>query len=470
MFARFSVFTGKKLSYLWGIKEEFKLKILLLSSTFLFMMACLVIWKPLKNALFAKMVGATFVPQAKLYSLFVVIPLILLYSKLVDWLRRHQLLYCFTLFHGLGGIIFYFFLAHPIYGIANTMTSPSRYLGWAFYFFMESFDAFFSTTFWSFADSISNPKDAKNYFGFLVSGSKFGGMVTAGSLYLLLTMTNIPESVLLPHSLLFGSCMLFIAAFFIYLLVKKVPESKMHGYEKVYRLEHEKSDEQKDQNGILAFLRESFAGLIVVVKNAYVMGLFALVIFYEVMTAIFDYLVMLKADTAYQSAGDLTSFYALYYFIFNAIGLVISIFGTTPLLRLLGIRTSLFVFPVMCFIMLVIAMIFPYGWMLVATLIGLRAFNYALNHPTKEVLYIPTTKEIKFKAKSWIDAFGSRIAKSFGSLFNIFMHRLSGSLAVFFSISLSLFLTTIWLVVVYFLGKTLQNAIDHNRAIGETKK
>src|SRR5277367_4194559 len=127
-----------KLSRLWEIKKEFKLKVFFLSFTFLLMSACLVIWRPLKVSVFAKMVGPTFVPDAKIYSLFLLIPLILFYSKLVDWLRRHQLLYCFTIAHGLGGLIFYFFLSHPVYGIANTEISSSRILGWAFYFFMES--------------------------------------------------------------------------------------------------------------------------------------------------------------------------------------------------------------------------------------------------------------------------------------------------------------------------------------------
>src|SRR5271154_6898312 len=147
---------------LWGIKPEFRLKVFYLSLTFLLMSSCLVIWRPLKMAVFSKMVGAYLVPDAKLYSLFIVIPLILIYSKLVDWLRRHHLLYCFTAFHALGGIIFAYLLAHPAYGIANTEINSNRILGWAFYFFMESFDAFFSTTFWSFADSVNSPKDAKN--------------------------------------------------------------------------------------------------------------------------------------------------------------------------------------------------------------------------------------------------------------------------------------------------------------------
>ena len=41
----------------------------------------------------------------------------------------------------------------------------------------------------------------------------------------------------------------------------------------------------------------------------------------------------------------------------------------------------------------------------------LKALSYALNNPCKEMLYQPTTKAVKFKAKSWIDIFGQRGAK-----------------------------------------------------------
>jgi AAA family ATP:ADP antiporter len=42
--------------------------------------------------------------------------------------------------------------------------------------------------------------------------------------------------------------------------------------------------------------------------------------------------------------------------------------------------------------------------------------SYALNNPTKEILYQQTSSSIKFKCKSWIDTFGQRGSKAAGSL------------------------------------------------------
>lgn len=453
------------LKNLWSIKPEFKQKVFYLSLTFLLMVSCQVIWRPLKLAVFSKMVGAYLVPDAKLYSLFFVIPLILLYSKLVDWLRRHHLLYCFMIFHAVGGLIFAYLLSHPVYGVANTQISPNRYVGWAFYFFMESFDAFFSTTFWSFADSINNPKDARYYYGFLVSGSKIGGIISAATLYLVLTLTPQQNQVfLLPGALVIGSCLLLGAAFAIYSLIKRVSDDYMHGYEAAYKIEKVKT---RSPEGFWKSLFGSLDGLFIMLKRPYVLGIFMLVAFYEIMVVIFEWRVTLHADAMLPSVGAMTAYYAFYYFLMNAIGLVVSFFGTTPILRLIGIRLSLFLFPLLCLALLILTYLVPTASVFFIVLLALRSFNYAFNHPTREFLYIPTTKDVKFKAKTWTDAFGSRIAKSFGSIFNVSLKGASPAFALISSLSLSFGLTFVWLIIVYFLGKTLQNAIDQKQVIGQ---
>lgn len=457
---------SRYLHSLWGVKKKLQSKIFHLALTFMFMSACLVIWRPLKLAFFSKLVGAELVPIAKLYSLFFLIPLILIYSKLVDTLRRHQLLYVYMLSHAVGGLIFYFFFSHPVYGLANTQTSPDRYLGWAFYIFMESFDAFFATSFWSFADSINTPNDAKQYYGFLVSGSKIGGLLSALALYLSLSYIQFSsQTTLLCQSLLVGSLMLLAAAWAIRRLIRTVSEDYMHGYEVAYQFERSKSNSEP-ASLFTQFIR-LFDGLVLMIKNPYVLGIFSLILFYEIMIVLVEYHVVLSADSTYSSVGDLTGFYALYYFLMNGLGLVISLFGTTPILRMMGIRASLFVFPLLCLGLFSLALCMPTASMVFSVFVCLRALNYALNHPAREILYIPTTKDIKFKAKTWTDAFGSRLAKSAGSLMNVSLRAVPQSTALLYSLGMSVGLTSIWIIITYFLGRTVQSTIDKQQVIGE---
>ena len=46
--------------------------------------------------------------------------------------------------------------------------------------------------------------------------------------------------------------------------------------------------------------------------------------------------------------------------------------------------------------------------------VGIKGLSYALQSPSREMLYIVTTDAIKFKAKSWIDVFGGHAAKALG--------------------------------------------------------
>ncbi len=191
-------------------------------------------------------------------------------------------------------------------------------------------------------------------------------------------------------------------------------------------------------------------------------------LFYDITSAIFDYRVLRLADAAHPTAGALTGYYALYYLCMHSVGLLISVLGTTPLLRLVGIRASLFVFPVLTIVILLISYFFPYAGVLFVMLVLLRALNYGLNHPTREALYIPTTKDIKFKAKAWTDAFGSRVAKGTGSVFNKLSNTMVPHTALLMSTVLNTSMAVCWILIVYFLGKTLHEAIQKNRVIGHS--
>lgn len=51
-----------------------------------------------------------------------------------------------------------------------------------------------------------------------------------------------------------------------------------------------------------------------------------------------------------------------------------------------------------------------------AVMMVMKGMSYALNNPTKEILYQMTSTNIKFKCKSWIDTFGQRSSKALGSI------------------------------------------------------
>ena len=51
-------------------------------------------------------------------------------------------------------------------------------------------------------------------------------------------------------------------------------------------------------------------------------------------------------------------------------------------------------------------------------MVASKAINYALNSPSMKQLYIPTTKDVRYKSQAWIESFGSRGSKAAGSGIN----------------------------------------------------
>jgi len=65
-----------------------------------------------------------------------------------------------------------------------------------------------------------------------------------------------------------------------------------------------------------------------------------------------------------------------------------------------------------------------YGlWMSTWSLVFVCILAYGLNSPCKEMLYVRTSREIKYKAKSWSEMYGNQLMKLFGAQMNLWVNR-----------------------------------------------
>jgi len=483
--------------FLFKIERRERLKLLLLTTSFFFVIGGYTIIKELKDSVFMSTVGIDYQPIAKVISMIVLVPAIIFYSYLVDRLRRYQLLYFYSLAYAILGLIFAYFIAHPSIGIANTDTSPYRIFGWLFYFFVEGYSPFVVSVFWAFANSITSPEAAKTNYGLMVSGSKIGGMFTAAFAWYLFSCkptSFFGLSTIVKHQILLGtsSFLLLFVPFIILFLIRKVPGQYLHGYEAVYKVEKEKSKEELDNsssfnkniinnsilNKIKTFFTKCFrslhvgsSGLKMVIRQPYVFAIFGIIFFYELINVVLGYQRLLLAKGASADISELNCVLFKQVLLIHFFGFLLSFLGTNTLLRLLGERRCLLLLPLLVAFLLLFFMISGTLDAITTVFIGLRVLNYAISYPLRESLYIPTIKEIKFKSKSWIDSFGSKLAKGFGSSFNIFaknvvlgnfgMIAFVGVHYIFFGLIIGM-----WFVTSYYLGKKYQKSIDNNEVIG----
>jgi AAA family ATP:ADP antiporter len=362
--------------------------------------------------------------------------------------------------------VFAYYIGHPEIGLSNTHTDKYRLFGWLFYFFIEGFSPFVVSVFWAFANSVNSPEGAKKNYGWMVSGSKLGGMIAAGFAWFVVGLRNgageqLYSDVFNHQLLLVGSSlMLLLVPVIILLMMKKIPGRYLHGYEAVYQVEKQKKREGQDHTGV-------FVGLKMLIKYPYVLGIFGMAFFYEVCGTVLSYLSIGIAQEHSTNSTEALRYLLVIIFYTHTAGFLISLLGTSWLFRMLGTRRCLLLVPItagLACMYYVFNADSPQALMI--TFVILRAINYAFGWPLRESLYIPTVKEIKFKSKAWIDAFGSKFAKTTGSTFNIVV-KMIGSGSLFFAHTCFFGgIVFLWFVTAWLLGRRFEQAVAHNEVIG----
>lgn len=404
---------SKKIQNYFGLDEYDFLKLLLLASAFFCIIGSYSILRSLKTSIFLGMVGKEYQPISRLISLVIIFPCGFLYSKLVDKLKRQQIFTFVIAIYALLSFGFAFMLAHPTIGVKNNITSCTRILGWAFEIFMDMYSALVLTTFWGYANSIATPAFANKSYGLITAFSRVGGIITPLIGLLFLHHLPIETHVSIPLLVLISACMLLLAIFTGKKISTKLPESYLQGY----------SDQHTSTTPEDSISKPSvFEGIKLMLTQPYVMGIFGLVYSMEVIAIIFDYqMQVLMSIETNNNIGSMSSFMFVYTASFQALGLIFALFGTSTLLKRFGTLSCLLIMPVAILFLSILTFMYPSLGTIFFVMIVLRALNYGFNYPVRETLYIPTVKDIQFKAKLWIDSFGKTFSKSSGSLFNQFL-------------------------------------------------
>lgn len=455
----------KKVIEFFSLKKHLQIddntfkKVFYLSISYLFIIAAYSILRPLKASIFLSMVGKEYLPLAKIINVITMIPFMFLYSKLIDKLKRHQTAYFFLLMYTIFVAGFTYALMHPTIGLANTQTSPWRILGWIYEFAMDMFQALVVGTFWGFVNSISTPQFAGKYYSTIVAVARIGGISSPLLSWYLLEKTAISSTYTIPGITSIVALFLLCAFYYIYKLIKEVPEKELHGYEAAYQVEQDR-DASAGKPSI-------FEGLRLMVTQPYVLGIFGLVYSFEVINIIFDYqMEVLMSIELNNNLQGMYSFMLFYTAAFQALSFIFALAGTSKLLKIVGVQGCLIIMPAS---VTLLALWFFFSPSLVSTFIIaviLRALNYGFNQPVREILYIPTVKDIQFKSKAWIDSFGRTFSKTSGSAVNWYAITQSSTWCLMFESVAILGISITWLIIAYYVGRTYLKTIKENKVIG----
>jgi ATP:ADP antiporter, AAA family len=451
---------------LWEVEPEEKLKTFFLGVMFFLIIFSYTLTKELKDSVFLGIIGTKdYVPWAKFLTLFALIPLVFFYSKLVDTIRRYQLLCLCATIYAVIGLLCAYLVGHSSIGLPNEVTGTNRVFGWVFYFFVESFTPFVLSVFWAFLNSVSSPKSAKSNYGLLIAASKLGGMASAGLgwtiLYNAYWFRNMgfSDTGMIQFLLVVSSFALLMVPVATLWMMKKVPGHQLHGYEAAYQFEKKQSKTGKESTGM-------FSGLLFLLKNPYTFGIFLSVLFYEMISSVLSFQRLGVAQEVGCGIAGTSCFLLGLSFSVHCVGFFISTFGTRVMVSKLGERLSLLLMPISMGTLLFYYMYSTSPYAILISFVAIRAIYYAFNQPVMEALYIPTVKAVKFKSKSWIDTFGKKMSKGAGSLFNGAAAYMGPAWSVVLHTGFFGLLVVAWTVVAYFLGQRYHRAIKYQEVIG----
>lgn len=437
-------------------KEELK-KFLKLGVIFAFVIGVYWTLRPLKDSIFSSIAHADNQPWAKLVSLVVLFPLVMIYSKMVDKITRHKLFYVIGTIYCIGTLILGLLFMHPTIGLANTTIDAHRIIAWVWYVFVESYGSIVVALFWAFAADLVSPNSAKRGFPLVVMIGQLGAIfgpyffTPLGKKY----FGNSGPTIII--------CSLLILAMMvgIYLFMKTTPKSEMAGYHT-----HAKGAAKDVEPGFLE-------GLFLMLRQPYLLGIFCVIGIYEIIVTIIDFNFKFLVFTSFDSEAARSAYLGDYAVWVNIISFLCLFFGVSNIQRRLGIKVSLALMPFIVLAMVVSFWYYPVVKVLFWIMVVAKAVNYALNGPALKTLYVPTSHDVKYKSQAWIETFGSRSSKAAGSGINLMkkpFQKWFGDAAgltylIAFSSYLSFGLLAAWLLVALYLGKTYEKAVAQDEVV-----
>ncbi|MBD3231525.1 hypothetical protein GF322_02570 [Candidatus Dependentiae bacterium] len=432
--------------FFWGefTDEDIK-KFGILSITFFFIIGNYWLIRSLKDALFASLVGFSWVPYAKILSLVVNIFVVMGYGKLVDVLKKDRLFY---LLCGFYSLLFIFISIFTLYtnameidqtSIFYSLTSwiPGKILGWITYVAIES-SSILIALFWAFVASVMKVDSAKKGYGMIFFLGQTGQLLGAGM------VANFAQKFGSPVLLALSGFLILCVPLMIMIYMRVIPQEEV-APEVI-------TDKAKPKTGFMG-------GLKLLLTKPYVMGIFVVATSYEVIGTVLDFQMKLIASNQF-SRDAFAAFNAKFGMSVGVLSLTFALLGTSFFMRKFGLKFCLISYPTMIGVLVGSIFVlrtfgitdYTYMWIIFAAMIAIKGLNYTLNNPTKEVMYIPTSKDVKFKAKSWIDVFGNRTTKGIGStITGVFRTSLPDLL--FYGTLISLGVVGFWIFIAALLGK-----------------
>ncbi len=174
------------------------------------------------------------------------------------------------------------------------------------------------------------------------------------------------------------------------------------------------------------------------------------------------------AAVAAGGAGELTegeyigAFYSRFFAVVNGLGLFIQLFLVSRVIKYLGARTALLILPLIALGGYALLAFYPLLSIVRWTKTAENATDYSLQNTMRNMIFLPCTREQKYKAKQAIDAFFWRAGDVLSAVVVFFgATYLAMGTSQFAMVNIALIL--VWLVIAVLIGREYMKLVESGR-------
>jgi AAA family ATP:ADP antiporter len=417
-------------------KDELPLSLLMFSYFFLVITSFWIL-KPLKKSLFIAFYdqtgfdilswhlrGSQAELIAKVLNMVVAFLAVVVFTWLVRRFRRQQLTLIFSSFFVACYIIFTF-----------AISDPDDLSVWAFYLFGDLFSTLMVATFFAFLNDSVTPESAKRLYGLVGLGGVAGGVF--GSSFVRIWIDQVSISSWLWLCVVFALIISLVAILAGRLVSKNPPPS----------IETEEKNIVRKKTG-----NPALEGAKLVFASPYLVSIIGIVGLYEIVSTVMDFQFTATIEH-YLDGPAIGRQFSTVFTITNWVSLIVQFFLTSFVMTRFGLKTALMILPLAAFAGSFAFLALPILW--VGSLLNTadNGFSYSINQSAKETLYVPTTREEKYKAKAFIDMFVQRFAKAIAVGVSLVITSIFAEYSSIRWLSLvTILLVAVWIFAVRYAG------------------
>jgi AAA family ATP:ADP antiporter len=361
--------------------------VVLLTANVFLLLGAYYLLRPARQALILTEGGAVVAAYASAAQAVLLLGIVPLYGWLGSRLRRIRLIGATGLFFVANLVLFYAF---------GRMGARE---GVAFYIWLGIFNVFVVSQFWAFANDLYTEGQGRRLFPLIGVGASLGAWIGASAVAPLVRSAGFT-----PYTLMLTAAAVLLVALSITFIVNRREAARADAEAKA--LEREPLGPQ--------------GGFELILKDRYLLWIAALTILLNIVNTTGEFLLnrMVETEALARFGADpgmraesqryIGSFFGSFNASVSFVGFVLQLFVTSRVMRFMGVRGALFILPVIALVNYSVIAVVP---LLALVRIGKvleNSTDYSIQNTIRQALYLPLSREAKYKAKAAIDTMFTR--------------------------------------------------------------